>query len=136
MASFGLKIVYVQRSFNGRPGHHLPIGRKSKTCFEYLMSSILLTWPKHSCLYCANFFSTGSTLCYSKISSVLLRSNKLNPAVRHMNFISAVFLFQFPCKFYVIAKILYTFNPYFLWNKFGSKTFFRSPKMCKCVLIF
>jgi len=43
--------------FNGRPGLCLSIGRQSRSCFGYLMSSILLTWFNHFCLYCANLFS-------------------------------------------------------------------------------
>jgi hypothetical protein len=55
------------------------------------MSFILLTKFKHFCLYCVNFFSTGSTVSSYKISSVLLWYNKLYPAVCLMNFFSSVF---------------------------------------------
>jgi hypothetical protein len=41
-----------------------------------LMSSILLTWYNHFCIYCANFFSTEYNLNYSKISSFRLWSHK------------------------------------------------------------
>jgi hypothetical protein len=54
------------------------------------MFSVLQIWIKNFCLYCANFFSIGSTLSSSKISSFLLCSNKFYPAVLLMNFISVV----------------------------------------------
>jgi hypothetical protein len=34
------------------------------SCSGYLMSSILLTGFNHSCIHCANLFSTGSTLSF------------------------------------------------------------------------
>jgi hypothetical protein len=43
------------------------------------MSSILWTWFKYFCLYCANFFSAGTTFSSFKISSFLLWSNELYP---------------------------------------------------------
>jgi len=64
------------------------------------MSSILLTWFNHFCLQCANLFSTGSTSA-SKTSPFLLWSNKLHPAVRLVNFISAVFSLLISLCFYV-----------------------------------
>jgi len=40
---------------NGHPGLRLPIGRWLRSCLKYQMSS------NNSCLYCANFLSTGLT---------------------------------------------------------------------------
>lgn len=76
---------------SGRPGLHFPIGWQSKICFGYLISSIHLTWFSNFFFYCANFFSTGSSLI-SKTSSFLLWSSKLYCTMHLVNIISAVFI--------------------------------------------
>jgi len=90
-------------------------------------------------------FSTESTLISSKISSFLLSFNKLYPAVRLMNFISAVFSLLMSLLFIVqslhpykgdgVAKILYYLNRDCVWTKFGSKTWFTTPQNCRNLLM-
>jgi hypothetical protein len=74
--------------------------------------------------------------------------NKLYPALRLMNFISAVFSLLISLCFTVqisqlykgdrMAQILYTrtFNRHCLWTKFGFKTLFKIPTICKNLLLF
>jgi len=94
------------------------------------MPSILLTLFNHSCLHCANFFSTGSTLSSSKISSFLLLPNKLYPAMRLMNFIYTVFSFLLSLCFNV--QVL---QPYKSGG--GSKNIvYYQPKLSFCWIWF
>jgi len=94
----------------------------------YLISSTVLTKFYHFCLYYANFFSIRSTLNSSKISSFLLCSNKLYPAVLLRNLICAVFcLFTSSCFVVKISQPYksdgitktYTFNLDWSSNKFS-----------------
>jgi len=94
--------------FNGYPGRRLlllllvlllPTGRESRNCFGCPVKSVLLTRFKHFYLYtcCANLFSTVSTLNSSKSLNFFCCLFKY-PALRLVNFISAVFSLIFLCS--------------------------------------
>jgi hypothetical protein len=121
---------------SGLPGRRLPFGWQFRSCFGSLLSSILWTCWNHLCLYVHNLSSEGVTWSSSKISSFLLWSRRVYPAVRCKYLISAVrSLFLSHCLIVQIsltykrvgrANVLYNFNLVLLCIKFGFSVLFKS----------
>jgi hypothetical protein len=96
------------------------------------------------CLYVQNFSSKGVTWS-SKISSFLLWSRRVYPAVHRKYFISAIqSLFLSHCLIVQIllpyervgrANVLYNFSLALLWTKCGFNVLLKSPSICKNVVI-
>jgi hypothetical protein len=112
-----------------------------RSCFRYLMSSILLIWFNHLCLYCANLFLTGSTLSSSRTSSFLLCFLiKCNlPCVSWIpSLLSLVSLCLFVSvsRFHGHVNVMDRVTKMLREVVFGSKTLLRIPRVCESVFIF
>ena len=104
-----------------------------------ILTFVLVTCCSQLDVYVLSFWSTGSTFNSSKISSFLLWSKSVYPAVLLKNFISIYVnrLLSFcmraqislSCRRMRTASALYTFIVEDFWSKIGLKLFFRISNM-------
>jgi hypothetical protein len=114
--------------FKGLPNLLRPFGLQFSIIFAILLLFIAVTCRSEFDLYLRSFSSTSPSFKSYKISSILLLSQRVNPAVLLKNFIPIeVYLFYpfFLTVQMVRASALCTFILVHFWTTVGYKVLFR-----------